>query len=368
MTTSCRRLWRFFADAYTVNREKEICYPVIGVACSVLKQNVDKAVDIILEIMKKTVFEKDTILPLLQQSKENFRQIFISGGHAASVMRIGAHTSAESVAKECFNGYTSASYISALCEDYDNRYEEVIENCRMYCEELFTSSRMTLSVSGEEHLPEMKRLIESIPMGQAHRAKVHLPLMDGGDEGIQSPTQISFAAIGNNMQKYSYAYSGTVRVAAQILTYGYLWNEVRVKGGSYGTGFAASPSGNIACWSYRDPTPENTLKVYQGAADYLTAMAEEGADLTSYIIGTINASDPLQSASAKILSADNRWFSGIGYEIRKQLREEMLKTDCEDLKQFAKAMKQCIADGKVCVVGSGEALDRCGITDKHLIG
>ena len=157
--------------------------------------------------------------------------------------------------------------------------------------------------------------------------------------------------------------SDELRALADAGTY-----EVRVKGGSYGTGFAASPSGNIACWSYRDPTPENTLKVYQGAADYLTAMAEEGADLTSYIIGTINASDPLQSASAKILSADNRWFSGIGYEIRKQLREEMLKTDCEDLKQFAKAMKQCIADGKVCVVGSGEALDRCGITDKHLIG
>ena len=154
-----------------------------------------------------------------------------------------------------------------------------------------------------------------------------------------------------------------MRVAAQILTYGYLWNEVRVKGGAYGTGFAASPSGNIACWSYRDPTPENSLKIYQGAADYLSTLAEEQADLTSYIIGTIAAGEPLQSPAIKIRTSDGRWFSGIDYEVRKQLREEILTASSEDLKRIAAAMKQCLKEGTVCIVGSKEGLENCGIED-----
>ena len=353
----------FFTDAYTVNREKETCYPVFGVSCSVLAQNVSKAVDLILEILKKTVFEKETILPLLQQSREQYRQMLINGGHAASVLRIGARSSAESLAKESFNGYRAASYIRDLTEHYDERFEEVLNNCAMYVEELFAASRLTLSISGEEYLKEAERLIEALPVTDARRCKVHFHLLDAADEGIQVPAQICYAAVGNNMQKYDFAYCGALRVAAQMLTFGYLWNEIRVKGGAYGTGFAASPSGNIACWSYRDPTPENSLKVYQGAADYLNGIAEEQTDLTSYIIGTIAAAEPLQSPAAKIRSSDGRWFSGINYEVRKQIRQEILSATTEDLKRIAEAMKQCLKEGTVCIVGSKEGLESCGIQD-----
>ena len=358
---------RFFPDAYTVSRDRESCYPILGVVCSVLPQNTGKAKELILEIMKKTVFEKDTILPLLQQSKERFRQMFINSGHGASVMRIGAHTSAESMVKESFNGYTSASYINDLCEHYEERWEEIVHNCEMYCEEIFTSSRMTVSVSGEENLKTAEELIQALPSSQAQRCKVHYPLLESGNEGIQVPAQISYAAVGNNLQNYNCGYSGALRVASQILTYGYLWNEVRVKGGSYGTGFATSPSGNIACWSYRDPSPEKSLQVYQGAADYLTELAENGTDLTSYIIGTIAAGEPLVSPAAKILSADGRWFSGITYEVRQKLRHEILDASPEDIKAIAAAMKQCLAEGTVCVVGSKEAMEACSIEDIHSI-
>ena len=358
---------RFFPDAYTVSREKESCYPVLGVMCSVLSQNVAKAVELILEIMQKTVFEKETILPLLQQSKEQFRQVFINGGHGASVLRIGAHSSAESLAKECFNGYTAASYIKELADNYEERFEEIIANCRMYSQELFTSSRLTISISGEEYLPEAEKLIQALPVSQAQRCKVHYPLLESGSEGIQVPAQNSFAAVGNNLQRYDGAYNGALRVASQILTYGYLWNEIRVKGGAYGTGFASSPSGNIACWSYRDPSPINSLKIYQGAADYLKELAEEQSDLTSYIIGTIASGEPLTAPATRIMMSDGRWFSGITYEVRQELRHQILETEPEDLKAIADVMKKCLEEGTVCVVGSKETLEAAGIETIHTI-
>ncbi|MBQ9329017.1 MAG: insulinase family protein [Solobacterium sp.] len=357
----------FRTDAFTVDRERETCYPVLAVSCSVLRQNLETAVDLIKEVITETRFEAETILPLLQQYREQYRQMFIGGGHAAAVMRVGAHSSAESVAKEYFGGCEAAAYTAELCDNYESRSEEIIANCRMYAEELFTAARMTVSISGEDNLPVIRRLTEGLALSGAQRAKVHYPLLDNQGEGIQVPAQISYTAAGNNLQSYGAEYSGAVRTVAQILTYGYLWNEIRVKGGAYGTGFAVSPSGNVSCWSYRDPSARQSLETFKGAADYIESLADEESDLTSYIIGTISSAEPLLSPGAKIRSADARWFSGITYEARAELRKQILETDNDALRQIAGALRNALNDAITCVVGSAETLDACEVQEKKTL-
>ena len=354
---------RFRNDAFTVNRDRTSCYPVLAVHCSVLKQNVAKAVELIQEVMTETQFEKETILPILQQYKEQSRQMFIGGGHAAAVMRVGAQGSAESVAKEYFSGYESFVYTSDLIEHYEEKFDELKYACGMYCGELFSKARMTISISGEDHLKALDSLLEALPVSQAQRAKVHYPLFEKKTEGIQVPAQISYAVSGNNLQKYDFAYSGVLRTVAQILTYGYLWNEIRVKGGAYGTGFAASRNGNVACYSYRDPSPANSLKTFEKAADYIEDLANQETDLTSYIIGTIAANEPLLAPGAKITLADASWFCGVTYDDRVKLRKEILDTSNDDLRTAATALRKAFAEAESCVVASAEALEQCGITE-----
>ena len=353
----------FYKDAYTENRDRESCYPVISVHCSVLKQNLGKAVELIREVLLETQFEKETVLPLLQQCKEQLRQVYISSGHAAAVLRLGAQGSAEGVAKEYLTGYEFFMYVTDLLAHYDEKFDELKYVFEMYCGELFSKARMTVSISGEDNLSALDALMDALPVSQAQRAKVHYPLFEKKTEGIQVPAQISFAVVGNNLQEYDAGYTGALRTVSQILTFGYLWNEIRVKGGAYGTGFAASPNGNAACYSYRDPSPEASLNTFRKAADYIEELAEQNTDLTSYIIGTIAANEPLLSPGSKILLADARVFSGITYEVRAQLRKEILETSNEDLKNVARALKEALAEGTACVVSSAEGLADCGITD-----
>ena len=359
---------RFRPDAFTVSGDRTSCYPVLSVSCSVLKQNIGKAVDLIREILLETVFEKETILPLLQQMKEQYRQSFIGSGHAAAVMRLGAQGSAEGVAKEYYGGYESFRYISSLVDRYETFCEEMLANCRMYRDELFSKARMTVSISGEQYLNELDPLLEALPLSQAVRAKVHYPLFSKQTEGIQVPAQISYAVLGNNIKNYDASYTGVLRTVAQILTYGYLWNEIRVKGGAYGTGFAASPNGNIACYSYRDPSPKNSLDTFRKVADYIDTLADENGDLTSYIIGTIAANEPLSAPAAKILLADARWFSGITYDDRSTIRKQILETDNASLKAAASYLRKAVSEGSACVVGSSDAMNACGIETVHPIG
>ena len=117
----------FFVDAYTPEGTKDACIPVLGISCSVLKEKVESAVSIIDEIIHETVYEKDTILPLLKQDNEEFRQSMISNGHSLAARRAGAHYCAEGVFKEYVNGYSSYVYEKNLEDHYDALADEFVQ-------------------------------------------------------------------------------------------------------------------------------------------------------------------------------------------------------------------------------------------------
>ncbi len=108
------------------------------------------------------------------------------------------------------------------------------------------------------------------------------------------------------------------------------------------------------CYSYRDPSPDASLKVYDGAADSLEEFVGSGAPLDKYIISTVSSGDPLQTPREEGDTADSLCFSGMTYEMRKKARAEMLSASPEALLKFADALRHMAKSGTVCVVG-GEA-------------
>lgn len=359
----------FGTDAYSADSRNEACIPVLSAYCSVLEQNIDTAVELILEILQETVFEKETILPVVQQHVESSRQMLINAGHSAAAVRAGAHFSAESLAREYMIGYEAARWVTDFKNNYDSRIEQFIDDALTYQEVLSASSRLTMSFTDEKHLEKMTDLIDRLETAVFERGAVRYPLLENKKEGILIPSQVSYSALAGNLRMYGGDYSGSLRVAGQILTYGYLWNEVRVKGGAYGTGFSASPNGSISCYSYRDPTPGRTIQTDRQCAEFIKELAESTSDLTSYIIGTIAKAEPLMTPGQKVRAADGRYFLGIGYEDRKKTRSQILSTTPEDLKNLYSVMKQTLDEGAVVIVGNQEAMDSAeGLTVYKLSG
>ena len=63
----------------------------------------------------------------------------------------------------------------------------------------------------------------------------------------------------------------------------YLWNQVRVQGGAYGSSASSNPiSGSFVFSSYRDPNLKKTLG-HDGAATYLKGKVDD-AELTKAIV------------------------------------------------------------------------------------
>jgi Zn-dependent M16 (insulinase) family peptidase len=361
--TCCGTL-AFGVDAYSPRNEADSALPVFGVAASALKQNVSQMTDLILEILFETVYDKDLIRPLLKQDLEDCRQGLIMSGHASAVRRVSAHHSAAGLFSEYTSGYEAALWEKHLEENYEEKVPEFLEECAMYADVIFSKDRLFASISGAENKPLLERLIDSLHTIPANRARVHYPLLKEPAECIIIPAGISYAAAGASLIENGSAYDPKMKVLQHALTYDWLWNEVRVKGGAYGTGFSVNPNGNIAAYSYRDPDPMNALRAFKEAGKYASAKAEEKMDPEQMIIGTAAAVDPLLSPASLFRAADVSWLRGVTYEERCEARERILSVTSEDFGAFADDFAKTMENATVVIVGNEEALKKCG--DLHL--
>ena len=71
------------------------------------------------------------------------------------------------------------------------------------------------------------------------------------------------ARVGNFID-HGAQYHGALQILKVILSYDYLWQNVRVKGGAYGCMSNFNRIGEGYLISYRDPNLKKTMEVYEG--------------------------------------------------------------------------------------------------------
>lgn len=352
------------AEAFSQYKRTDACRPFLIVTCSALTRNIEKAADLVLDILLHTKFEKETILPLLKQTNESIRQTLISAGHAIALRRTAAQYSASSVFAEYTGGYEYALFLKDLEEHYDEKIDEFIAECALYKEYIFSPARLTVSTyKGNEEI--IRKLIAQLQYTDAERALVHFDPMEKRNECILIPAAIAFTGMSSRI-----AYRPACKAAAHILTYDWLWNEVRVKGGAYGTGCVIGNDGMAGIYSFRDPDPANSIEAAKKSYTHIQHLYETGADISSFIIGTLAGMEPLLKPASRLRYGDSMYFGGRTYEDVKQAKEKLLQADVSDLKDIAAELEETFRDCSVCVVASRDVLDSLkdmGLTElEHL--
>ena len=147
-----------------------------------------------------------------------------------------------------------------------------------------------------------------------------------------------------------------------ILSYDYLWINLRVKGGAYGCMSGFGRSGEAYFTSYRDPNLKETNRVYEGVVNYLEHFSVEDRDMTKYVIGTISDMDvpyPPSTRGSRGLSA---YLSGVTDEMMQQERDEVLSCTQEDIRALAPIVRAVLETGSLCAIGNEEKIE----ADKEL--
>ena len=149
-----------------------------------------------------------------------------------------------------------------------------------------------------------------------------------------------------------------------MLSYEYLWTNIRVKGGAYGCMSAFRRNGDGFLVSYRDPNLVKTLEVFQKTGDFIRSFDADEREMTKYIIGTISEMDVPMTPSGKGNLSLNAWFSNVTEEDMARERQEVLEAQPEDIRNLAGIVDAMMKQNRICVLGSEEKLEQ----EKNMFG
>ena len=333
-------------DVFSKQGVTDKCSPYFSVTARFLDKNTDEALALIAEIITKTSFDdKDTVKELLLQTDENYKQSIIANGHTYSMTRVRASLSAESAVTELVSGYEGYKRIHEAVK----APEKLIAAVKTLSSRIVCRARLTASVTGDI-TPEA--LITALPEGAAPAVKEMSFRLDlPAKQGVVIPAGVSYSAMAFPDNS---ADTAVRKVLFRALSLEYLWNEVRVKGGAYGTGAFMTASGEQSFFSYRDPSPAATLDICAKAADFTEQYCAGEPDITQYIISSVAKDEPLMSDGNKSRKADGLWFRGITDEERAAEKKRMLGVTVQQLREAAEKLR---TTGNICVMGTESAME-----------
>ena len=274
----------------------------------------------------------------------------IARGRAEAMVAVGGRIS------DCFGGMEFARFIRALAKELDGNISKIAERLCALAERVFTASRLTVSVSGDGRERLAENLAAIFPVGTPVPDYSNLEKLPTANEGLVTPAAISHTAkmfVSDKARELL----GPLRVVRSILSYEYLWNNVRVKGGAYGTGFITRRNGLIGFYSYRDPSPAATLNCFSGASDYLRRLASDGADLTKFIIGAMGEYDILYTPRTRTAQAAADVITGWSFEKECAVKRAMIDTGADELRLVADLIDENLRSAATAVAASKETVE-----------
>ena len=353
---------RFTVEPYSHVNQPEHCRICLCASFSALESKLSQALELVTEIMTETLIQDHQKLrELLRQNLAQVEQSAAYAGHQFSVTRVSAGLSAEGLVRECTSGVTYCQWLKDFERDFEGRAEQMRAALQSLCGRIFTTGRLTVSVTGAEDDTALEQvLLAGLPASPRNEYRCEIKPWGRRREGIAIPTDIAFAALGGNLLEGGYAYSGTLRVAGRVVSLAYLWNVIRVQGGAYGTGLAANDTGIASFYSYRDPNGLRSLGCYRQTADFMEQFCATDPDMTGFIIGAVAESEPNMMPRMRGKQSDALYFKGVSYADRCRYRKEMLETSIQSLAKWIQPLRELAANSGVCVIGSLKQLENCG--------
>ena len=146
------------------------------------------------------------------------------------------------------------------------------------------------------------------------------------------------------------------RVLARIMSYEYLWHNIREVGGAYGTGMLTRPQIE-ALYTYRDPHMAESYDIFAKAPEVLAGRDYTEKDLTEFIVGTVSEMDSPKKPCAEAKELDRRYFCGITDAMLAADRKALCSVTAETVKAQAADLANQMAGAVRVAFGSKDAVE-----------
>ena len=308
------------------------------------------------------------IKEILAMLKSRLLMKFQSAGHTTAALRAMSYASPSSKLKDMTNGIDFYKTVAYLEEHFEEEKDRLSETLFMLAKQLFRADNMMFSyTASKEGLKDLEGLTEGLKSrlfeGEVpeSRCVIHC---EKKNEGFKTASKVQYVARTGNFIDNGASYTGALQILKVILSYDYLWQNIRVKGGAYGCMSNFNRIGDGYFVSYRDPNLKRTIDIYEGVVDYLKNFTVNERDMTKYIIGTMSNIDQPMTPATKGDRSMNLYMNKVSAEMIREERNQILDATQDDIRALYKVAEAVLKAEQLCVVGSEDKIEE----NKELFG
>ncbi|WP_270573806.1 insulinase family protein [Candidatus Collinsella stercoripullorum] len=363
-----------FAPEVMAQPNWKLAKPVLAVAAGALSEKLDALATIPAEVWGETVFtDTDRIRDVLTQMRIGMEQGFITAGHQAALNRSWSYVSPAGMVAEKLSGVDFYRFLRDLLDHFDERAEELCGKLRELQGRIFTSTDTVMSFTGSDE--DYDRFWAAAgTMGLAPRTaaakELYVPMPEPRHEAFIIPSDICYVARTTDPRVLGLETDGTWGVAASALSYDYLWNEIRVKGGAYGCGFRVVPDRQLLFYTYRDPAIDPSIERIAGAGAWLSGFDPDPQAFEGFIVSSVAGHDAPLKPYALTRRQNLEFFTGRPVGWRARMREDILAATPEKVRALGDDVARAAEEAPLCVFGGREVIERseAGLVPVDLLG
>ena len=351
-----------FAPEVMAQPNWKLARPVLTVAAGALSEKIDQLAAIPAEVWGKTVFEDtDRIRDVLTQMRIGMEQGFITSGHQAALARAWSYVSPAGMVAENISGVDFYRFLRELVDHFDERADELVAKLRELQARIFTSTDTVASFTGSE--ADYERFWAAAgDLGLAPREaaakELYVPMPQPKREAFIIPSDICYVAKAADPRAMGLTMDGSWNVASTVLSYDYLWNEIRVKGGAYGCGFRAVCDRQLLFYTYRDPAIDPSIERIAGAGTWLSSFDPDEQSFEGFIVSSVAGHDAPVKPYALTRRQNKEFFTKRPVGWREELRAGMLAATPDKLRALGETISRVAEEAPLCVFGGREVIER----------
>ena len=350
-----------FSAYFSILRGKNDFKPVIIFKIKALRENIFKALDIFKKVICQKYNDCERLKNLMEEYKQDLYETYEENGNSVAYNTCLANISSSYAYEEAVGGKNNYDYV---CDTSD--IERTAGEMESIAEKIFTASNMRYVITGNSCDKEavssyIENIKNTIPVGEKYSRLVWTP--EKKNVAYSVNTDVSYNAIGCVYQKVS----GVLKVAKQIITSEYIWDNIRIKGGAYGGGCGFLNGKYFYMYSYRDPNINESYEVFKKVGQYLAEKNIGEKDLNRFIIGAVNVEDaPLKNNRINAIVL-RRHYNGVTQERLDLRREEMLSVSPDKIREIGQELSTAMENMVISTVSDQKSIEKSQLFENIIV-
>ena len=337
--------------------------PYLLVSAGALSEKIDALASLPREVWSSTLLadaDADRMRDVLTQIRIGLEQGFINNGHSAALGRAMSYSSPSAVVREQLSGVDFYLFLRDLLDHFDERVDGLRTKLAELAERIFVADGCMASFTGsDEDFDAYWDAASNLGLGAgdgAGRDALVVPAPCDRHEAFVIPSDICFAARACDPRRLGLDVTGAWAVAANALSYDYLWNEIRVKGGAYGCGFRAAGERQAAFYTYRDPAIDPSIERVARAGEWLGSFEPDEAAFEGFIVSCVSGMDAPVKPYALTKRRNTTYLAGLDPHAREERRAQMLAATPGELRSLGADVTRIAAESPTCVFGGRDVI------------